>query len=256
MLPNVLIHRLELRLIPCRRRRCVPPLPVKFLPREPPISRLATWSWNPPTALSVRGANTQVSDLKSNTACTTALKKKPENRGSAPSLLMILIIIFHTALTRDKLLNTTGQLSSTNRRYHPSHVSEGGHHLQGAPIGAEFPGVDLPLLLHCQAPSLPLHPPFALCCAPVHPIQRPPCHQHVTQRAPWVGEVALLQYHHGVSDMPVLEVHHHRCLHQHLSTTPFDWAGPRSRLHGKRHPVSPGQVAPVFLIALLPQPPF
>ena len=32
-------------------------------------------------------------------------------------------------------------------RYHLSQVTEGGHHIQGDPIGAEIPGGDIPLLL-------------------------------------------------------------------------------------------------------------
>ena len=32
---------------------------------------------------------------------------------------------------------------------------------------------------------------------------------HVTPGTPWVGEVSLLQHHHGVLDVPVHEVHPH-----------------------------------------------
>ena len=70
---------------------------------------------------------------------------------------------------------------------HLYQISEGGHHLQGAPIGAECPGGDLPLLLYCQSTSIPLRSPFALLCAPVYHVKQPPRHQHVKQRAPWVG---------------------------------------------------------------------
>ena len=73
-----------------------------------PISRRATWSWNPPRTLPMRGVATQVSEPKSNTACTTDLKKNPDTRGSAPYLLRIQVIIFHTALARDKFLTTAG----------------------------------------------------------------------------------------------------------------------------------------------------
>ena len=57
----------------------------------------------------MRGVNTQVSEPKRNTACTTALNINPDTRGSAPYLLIILVILFHTALTHDKFLTTSGQ---------------------------------------------------------------------------------------------------------------------------------------------------
>ena len=63
----------------------------------------------PPRDLTMRGVTTQVSDPKINTACTTALNKNPYTRGSAPSLLRIIVILFHTALSQDKFLTTYGQ---------------------------------------------------------------------------------------------------------------------------------------------------
>ena len=71
-----------------------------------------------------------------------------------------------------------------------------------------------------------------------------------------MGEVALLQYHHGVPDVPVPEVHPHRRPRQRLATTPFDWAGTRSCLLIKCHHVGSGLVAPGCLIALRYQPTF
>ena len=72
-----------------------------------------------------------------------------------------------------------------------------------------------------------------------------------------MGEVALIQYHHGVPDVPVLELHLHYRPRWRPATSPFDWSGPRSRPRQKRHPISPWLVpAPVYLISLLPQPPF
>ena len=62
----------------------------------------------------------------------------------------------------------------------------------------------------------------------VRPIQGLPRHQNVTQGAPWVGEVALLQDHHVFPDVPVSEVHPHFHPRQHLATVTFNWAGPRS----------------------------
>ena len=60
----------------------------------------------------MRGVTTQVSKPKSNTAFTTALKKNPDNRGYAPSLLRVIVILFHTALAQYKFLTTSGQSSS------------------------------------------------------------------------------------------------------------------------------------------------
>ena len=71
-----------------------------------------------------------------------------------------------------------------------------------------------------------------------------------------MGEVALLQYHHGVPDVSVLEVYPQYFTRGHPATTPFDWAGPMSCCRGKCHPVGPGLVAPVCLIDLLSQPSF
>ena len=69
----------------------------------------------------MQGVTNQVSDQKSNTACTTALKKNPDTRGSAPSLLSILITLFHTALAHENFPTTASQSSSaaeiTNPRY-------------------------------------------------------------------------------------------------------------------------------------------
>ena len=132
----------------------------------------------------------------------------------------------------------------------------GVHHLQGAPIGAECPRSDRPLILFCQAPSLLIHSLISLHCALVHPVQRPTRHHNVAQKAPWVGEVAIFQYHHGVLDVPVSEVHPHGRPHFRPDTTPLDWAGPWSYLRMKHHPECPGIVTPTFLIALPSQPPF
>ena len=57
----------------------------------------------------MQGVNTQVSDPMSITACTTALKKNPDTRRAAPSLLRMCAILLQTALTRDKFLITAGQ---------------------------------------------------------------------------------------------------------------------------------------------------
>ena len=71
-----------------------------------------------------------------------------------------------------------------------------------------------------------------------------------------MGGVALLQYHHGVSDMPVPEVYPHGRLGRRPATTPINWSGPQTYLLRKFHPERSGSVAPAFLVALLPPTPF
>ena len=91
----------------------------------------------------------------------------------------------------------------------------------------------------------------------MRPIHGLPLHQHVTQGSPCMGEVALLQDHHNVSDMPIPEVKYHRCPCRRPATAPFDWAGPRHHPHRKRHLVGPWLFAePVWIVSLRPQPPF
>ena len=72
----------------------------------------------------MRGVTTQVSTSKINTASTMILKKNPDTRGSTPSLMRILVILFHTDLTRDKLLNTASQSSSTAKITCPRYQKE------------------------------------------------------------------------------------------------------------------------------------
>ena len=72
----------------------------------------------------MQGVTTQVSYPKSITACTTALKKNPDNRGAAPSLLRMHFIILQTALSRDKLLTTYGQSSSATKITFPMYLNE------------------------------------------------------------------------------------------------------------------------------------
>ena len=78
-----------------------------------PVSRLANWAWKLSRALPMWGVTTQVSDLKSSTYCTIALKKKSDTHGAAPYLLRMHAILLQTTLTRDNFLTTTGHLSST-----------------------------------------------------------------------------------------------------------------------------------------------
>ena len=59
--------------------------------------------------LPMQRVTTQVSNPKSSIAWTTTLKKNPETRGAAPSLLRIHVIFLQSALTQDKLFNTAVQ---------------------------------------------------------------------------------------------------------------------------------------------------
>ena len=70
------------------------------------------------------GVNTHVYKPKSNTACTTALKKNLKTRGSASSLLRILIILFHISLACDKFHTTSCQSSSAADITRPSYRTE------------------------------------------------------------------------------------------------------------------------------------
>ena len=58
-------------------------------------------------------------------------------------------------------------------------------------------------------PLLLFHPPGALGSDKVPPVQISPGDQHVTARAPWVGEVSLLPNDHSILDMPVEKVYLH-----------------------------------------------
>ena len=67
---------------------------------------------DPPRDLPIWGVTNQVSKPKINTDCTKDFKKKPDTRGSFPSLLRILVILFHTALIQNMFLTTSDQLYS------------------------------------------------------------------------------------------------------------------------------------------------
>ena len=70
-----------------------------------------------------------------------------------------------------------------------------------------------------------------------------------------MGEVEILQYYHGVLDMPMPEVFPHGSPCRLPATKPLNWAVPRPCLCRKRHPVSPGIVAPALYVALLSRTP-
>ena len=72
----------------------------------------------------MQGVIIQVSEPKRNTACTMALKKNPNTRGSAPLLLRILVILFHTALVHETFLTTSGHSSSATKITLPRYRKE------------------------------------------------------------------------------------------------------------------------------------
>ena len=88
------------------------------------VIRLTTWSRNPPTALPMQGVTTQVSNPKSSTAYTTALKNNPDTCGAAPYLLRMRVILLQTDLAREKFLATTGHSLSASDITPPRYLKE------------------------------------------------------------------------------------------------------------------------------------
>ena len=72
----------------------------------------------------IQGVTNQVSDPKSSTACTTALKKNPDTRSANPSLLRIHVILLQTYLAREKFFTTAGHSSSASKITRPRYLKE------------------------------------------------------------------------------------------------------------------------------------
>ena len=72
----------------------------------------------------MRGVTTQVSAPKSSISCITALKKNPDTRGAAPSLLRISEILLQTFFAQAKFLTTAGQLLSVSEIPRPRYLKE------------------------------------------------------------------------------------------------------------------------------------
>ena len=72
----------------------------------------------------MKGVRTDVSDPKINTAWTTALKKKPDTLGYAPSQSRILVIYVQLFGYFIKFLTTAGQLSSPAIITHTRYLNE------------------------------------------------------------------------------------------------------------------------------------
>ena len=70
----------------------------------------------------MRGVTTQISDPKSSTTYTTALKNNPDTRVAAPSLLRMRVILLQNSLAQDKFLATAVQSSSTANITRPRYL--------------------------------------------------------------------------------------------------------------------------------------
>ena len=72
----------------------------------------------------MRGVTTQVSNLRSSNACTTALRKNPDTCGASPSLLRIRNILLQTVLNWDNLFTTSGQSLYAAKITRPRYLKE------------------------------------------------------------------------------------------------------------------------------------
>ena len=72
----------------------------------------------------MRGVTTHVSASKISTNWNTDLKKNPYTRGVAPSLLWILVSLFHTAHSLSRFLNTAVQPLSDAEITCPNYLKE------------------------------------------------------------------------------------------------------------------------------------
>ena len=72
----------------------------------------------------MQGVTTQVSALKSNTDCTTALNKNPDTRGLAPSLIGILNILLQTARA---ILSDTHPFATRSSSKYILYIQQGVH---------------------------------------------------------------------------------------------------------------------------------
>ena len=124
LLPDILLHRQESRPPLAAAAEVYLHLSCGVLWGSRPVRRLTTWVWNPPRALTMQGVTTQVSNPKSSTAWTTALKNNPDTHGAAPSLLRMHDILLQTLLARAKFFTTAGQPSSDANIKRPRYLNE------------------------------------------------------------------------------------------------------------------------------------
>ena len=123
--PNVLLHCLKTRLLPCRCHRGVLPLTVCQSPWYPPYQMPRHLVLEPPPRnLPIQGVNTNVSATKGSTALTTALQGNPDTSGSDPFLLNILFILFRTTIFLAKFRTTAKQSLSAAKITLPRYWKE------------------------------------------------------------------------------------------------------------------------------------
>ena len=111
----------------------------------------------------------------------------------------------------------------------PPQIFERGNRLKLSSVGLKEPLCTLPHLLFCHLSELSLRPFGALSGGKMLTIKRLPGHQHVTLGAPWVGEVSLLQYNHGVLEMLVIKVDYP--LSQTTLNRSFPWPPDGQEIH-------------------------
>ena len=99
-------------------------LPFRLCHESLPVSCLATWYCNPLWSQAMWGVTTQDSASKSNTNWMMDLKKNPETRGLAPSLLSIFDILYNTVRAFTRLRTTVDQSSSATNSTLPSYLKD------------------------------------------------------------------------------------------------------------------------------------
>ena len=93
-------------------------------PWESPFQPTRHLVLEPPRTLTMREVTTQVSAPKSSTNWTTAIKKKPDTRVAAPSLLRIRVSLRHIDRALSRFWTTSGQLSFAAEITRPNYLKE------------------------------------------------------------------------------------------------------------------------------------
>ena len=99
-------------------------LPIIILHGRLSVSRLSTWSWNPPRELLMQGVIAEVSESKRNTYWTTYLKKNRDTYSIAPSLISILDVLCCTVRAFKRFRTTVGQSSSAAHSTLPRYLKD------------------------------------------------------------------------------------------------------------------------------------
>ena len=150
----------------------------------------------------IQGLRTHVSDMNSSPACTTALKNIRETLGLF-TLLSQNPLHPRTSLLRLPKATHYRRRFVVRHRQDPPQIFEGGTLIEWFYIGLIVPLQNL-LQLQFQHPSsLSINPLGALSGDEMPLIRRPPGRHYVAPGSPWVGEVDLLQYNHGIPEILV-----------------------------------------------------